>query len=216
MSVWGIGFDDGRDYTVAECAELMRFLRDNPEFGQLTTMAGVPWGWRTLDQDAVADPALHEALERVEIVSPWAVGRYDETGAKARIASVHEADTAWCRERGKEYLPVIFPGFSWANLQKMRGEEAKLNQIPRNGGTFFWGQAQERIRLGATMLYVAMFDEMDEATAIFKHATEVPEGTLGFVNETGLPSDHYLWLTGEIGRALRQERSPTEALPTRP
>jgi hypothetical protein len=216
VSVWGIGFDDGRDYTVAECAELMRFLRDNPEFGQLTTMAGVPWGWRTLDQDAVADPALHEALERVQIVSPWAVGRYDETGAKARIASVHEADTAWCRERGKEYLPVIFPGFSWANLQKMRGEEAKLNQIPRNGGTFFWGQAQERIRLGATMLYVAMFDEMDEATAIFKHATEVPEGTLGFVNETGLPSDHYLWLTGEIGRALRRERSPTEALPTRP
>ncbi|MEQ1840372.1 MAG: xylosidase, partial [Verrucomicrobiales bacterium] len=114
-----------------------------------------------------------------------------------------------------EYLPVIFPGFSWANLQKMRGEEAPLNQIPRNGGTFFWGQAHERIRLGSMMLYVAMFDEMDEATAIFKQATRVPEETLGFVNETELPSDHYLWLTGEIGRALRRERSLTETLPAR-
>lgn len=215
VAVWGIGFNDGRDYTIEECAELMRFLRDNPEFGQLTTMAGVPWAWRTLDQDAVADPALHGALDRVDLISPWAVGRYDEAGSIGRIREVHEADAAWCRERGKEYLPVIFPGFSWANLMKMRGEEAVLNQIPRNGGRFLWGQARERIHLGATMLYVAMFDEMDEATAIFKHATRVPDGTLGFANEPDVPSDHYLWLTGEIGRALRREIPLGEEMPVR-
>jgi hypothetical protein len=91
-----------------------------------------------------------------------------------------------------------------------------VNQIPRNGGRFLWTQAHERIRLGATMLYVAMFDEMDEATAIFKHATRVPEGTMGFANEKDVPPDHYLWLTGEIGRALRRERAPDEEMPERP
>jgi hypothetical protein len=65
------------------------------------------------------------------------------------------------------------------------------------------------------MLYIAMFDEMDEGTAIFKTASRVPEGTLGFVTEPALPSDHYLWLSGQIGKALRQEIPLTEKLPAR-
>lgn len=32
------------------------------------------------------------------------------------------------------------------------------------------------IRAGAEMIYVAMFDEIDEGTAIFKCAKEVPTG----------------------------------------
>jgi hypothetical protein len=98
---------------------------------------------------------------------------------------------------------------------KMRGKEAKLNQVPRLGGQFLWQQARERIQGGATMLYVAMFDEMDEGTAIFKTASKVPEGTLGFVTEESLPADHYLWLTGQLGKALRREIPLTEKLPTR-
>jgi hypothetical protein len=162
---------------------LLRFLHDNPEFGKLCVMAGVPWGWRTLDRDAVNDPKLHEVLAKADVISPWSVGRYhDVTSAARMIGGVQAADEAWCRERNKSYLPVTFPGFSWANLMKMRGKEAKLNQVPRLGGEFLWQQARERIRGGATMLYVAMFDEMDEGTAIFKTASQVPEGTLGICN----------------------------------
>jgi hypothetical protein len=72
----------------------------------------------------------------------------------------------------------------------------------------------QRIQRGADMLYVAMFDEMDEGTAIFKCADQVPVGTQGFVTNDGLPSDHYLWLTGQIGRVLRKEL-PVGALPER-
>jgi hypothetical protein len=214
VAVWGIGFGDKRDYTLDECHALLRFLHDNPEFGGLCVMAGVPWGWRTLDRDAAPDAALHEVLKKADILSPWTVGRYhDEKSMTRMISSVHEADAAWCRERGKDYLPVIFPGFSWANLMKMRGQEAKLNAIPRQGGRFLWQQAQERIKGGSSMLYVAMFDELDEGTAIFKTASKVPVGTLGFVTEPELPNDHYLWLAGQIGRALRKE-IPLE-MPTR-
>jgi hypothetical protein len=216
VAVWGIGFNDGRDYTLEESHALLRFLHDNPEFGKLAVMAGVPWGWRTLDRDAAPDPKLHEVLQKADILSPWSVGRYhDVTSATRMIGAVQAADEAWCSERGKSYLPVTFPGFSWANLMKMRGKEAKLNQVPRLGGQFLWQQARERIQGGATMLYVAMFDEMDEGTAIFKTASKVPEGTLGFVTEESLPADHYLWLTGQLGKALRREIPLTEKLPTR-
>jgi hypothetical protein len=135
--------------------------------------------------------------------------------ATKNITEVNHADAMWCREHGKDYMPVLYPGFSWANLMKMRGKEAKLNQVPRLGGQFLWRQAHERLRGGATMLYIAMFDEMDEGTAIFKTASKVPEGTLGFVTEPELPSDHYLWLCGQIGKALRQEIPLSETPPRR-
>ncbi len=215
VAVWGVGFNDDRAYTLDETHELLRFLHDNPEFGKLNVMAGVPWGWRTLNRDATPDPKLHEVLHKADIISPWSVGRYDGKSASKMISATHEADAAWCREHGQDYLPVIFPGFSWANLMKLRGQQAKLNQVPRLGGQFLWNQAHERIRGGSTMLYIAMFDEMDEGTAIFKTTAKVPEGTLGFVTEPELPSDHYLWLSGQIGRVLRRELPLTKELPKR-
>ncbi|MBN8460421.1 MAG: xylosidase/arabinosidase [Verrucomicrobia bacterium] len=216
VAVWGIGFNDGRDYTVDECGELVRFLHDNPEFGGQTVMVGVPWGWRTLDRDASSDPKLHQALDRADIISPWAVGRYhDDASASRMISATQPGDLTWCKERGKEFMPVVFPGFSWTNLMRSRGKDTPLDQIPRRGGKFLWHQARERLNGGAGMLYVAMFDEMDEGTAIFKTAAKVPTGTRGFVTEPGLPSDHYLWLTGMIARSLREGKPLPADLPSR-
>lgn len=216
VAVWGIGFNDGRDYTLDESHALLRFLHDNPEFGKLTVMAGVPWQWRTLDGDAIRDPKLYEALKSADILSPWAVGRYGSPeDAKHRISSVHETDAKWCREHGQDYLPVVFPGFSWRNLSKMRGVDAPLNAIPRLGGEFLWSQARERIAGGSSMLYIAMFDELDEGTAIFRTTSDVPVGAEGFVTERELKSDHYLWLTGMIGKALRREILLTPQAPVR-
>jgi hypothetical protein len=59
---------------------------------------------------------------------------------------------------------------------------------------------------GAEMLYVAMFDEVDEGTAIFKCTNDVPDGAPNeFVNYEGLPSDFYLKLTGRGTRFFRGE-----------
>ncbi len=56
------------------------------------------------------------------------------------------------------------------------------------------------------MLYVAMFDEMDEGTAIFKCSNQPPCGAPAkFLGYEGVPSDHYLWLTGQAGQMLRGE-----------
>ena len=47
---------------------------------------------------------------------------------------------------------------------------AAINQIPRRGGRFLWEQIDRAIATGAGMLYGAMFDEVDESTALFKLA----------------------------------------------
>jgi hypothetical protein len=59
-----------------------------------------------------------------------------------------------------------------------------------------------------------MFDEMDEATAIFKCTSKPPadQPPAEFVAYEDLPSDHYLWLTGQAGRILRGEIAPDPEL----
>jgi hypothetical protein len=101
-------------------------------------------------------------------------------------------------------MPAVFPGFSWRNMNR----DAALNQIPRRGGRFFWRQVDEAIGAGATMLYGAMFDEVDEGTAMFKLAATAIEApasasivTLDADGET-LPSDWYLQLAREAQQRL--------------
>jgi hypothetical protein len=206
VAVWGIGFTKDRDYTLDECRTLVAALKADG----CAVLCGVPTGWRTLSRDSTSDPLLHEIVGTCDAVCPWTVGRYATPQAASHHAEqVWKADVTWCADRKIEYLPVIFPGFSWHNLKG-----GMLDQIPRLGGRFLWTQAVEARQAGADALFVAMFDEVDEATAIFKCIDPpTPELATRFVGMENLPSDHYLRLTGEIRRMLRGERPPTKEPP---
>ena len=136
-----------------------------------------------------------------DIVSPWTVGRYrtpEEAGRHAE--KLVKPDIAWCAERHLDYLPVVFPGFSWHNMY------GSSNAIPRMRGEFLTRQFRADETAGAKMFYVAMFDEVDEGTAIFKCTNDVPVPTEApFVTYEGLPSDFYLRLVGQESRLLRNE-----------
>jgi hypothetical protein len=211
VAVWGIGFSDHRAYTLAECRKLVEFLKNDPEAGGCAVMLGVPTYWREQTRDAVSAPALHEMIAMADVISPWTVGRYGNVaGVEKHAATVLKPDLAWCAEKKIDYLPVLFPGFSWHNMYPA----AKPNSIPRLGGEFYWSQFQQFKRAGANMLYVAMFDEVDEATAIFKCTNDVPkvEGA-EFISYEGLPSDYYLRLTGAGAKILRGEVPVDSAKP---
>lgn len=212
VAVWGIGFSDGRRYSLEECAQLVEYLTGDSPYGGNTVMVGVPTYWRTLRRDCVADEQVHDIVRSADIVSPWMVGRVSTPQEVERIAEdVWRGDLDWCRRHGKDYLPVVFPGFSWHNMNP----RSPLDQIPRLGGRFLWKQYVELRRAGATMAYQAMFDEVDEGTAIFKCTNNPPVGRSQFLDYEGLPSDHYLWLVGQGGRLLRGEIEAGETLPAR-
>ena len=212
VALWGLGFRDRRT-TLDEWHRLVDFLHDEG----CSVMLGVPSFWRTRGRDCLDDPDLGKIFAKADILSPWKVGRYRTPEEAARHARDTVApDLDWCRERKIDYLPVVFPGFSWHNLKKTRGEAAPVNAIPRRGGRFLWSQARHFHAAGATALYVAMFDEIDEGTAIFKVRPDPPVGASPFVAEPDLPSDHYLWLTGRIGALLRGDLpDPGGTLPRR-
>jgi len=209
VAVWGVGFSsENRAYTLAECRALIEFLKADG----CSVMLGVPTGWRENKRDAVKDPALHEVLKLADVISPWTPGRYkDPKGAMLHGDTFWKPDVVWCRQHSIDYLPVVFPGFSWHNLKP----EAPLDQIPRLKGGFLWSQFVAAKQAGAGMIYVAMFDEVDEGTAIFKCASQPPAGADPFLTYEGLPSDHYLWLTGTLGKLLRGEIPAADGLPKR-
>ncbi len=202
VAIWGIGFNDHRDYTLAECRRLIEFLKNDPEAGGCTVMLGVPANWRELKGDAVSDPALLDVLAKADIISPWTVGRYSNPDGAARyVKNILKPDLAWCRQRGIDCLPVVFPGFSWHNMK-----DGPSDQIPRLRGQFLWSQFCEAKRADVSMIYVAMFDEVDEGTAIFKCVNEVPIGQKSkFVTFEGLPSDFYLKMVGNGAKLIRGE-----------
>ena len=205
VGVWGIGFND-RGYSLAACRELVEALKADG----CSVLLGLPSGWRGLHLDAVQDPELHAILRLADIVSPWTVGRYgDAGGIRDHEHRFLKPDLEWCRKNRLAYLPVVFPGFSWHNLHG-----GQLNQIPRDRGRFLWSQFLAAKQAGAEMIYVAMFDEVDEGTAIFKCVNDVPVGAgAKFIGYEGLPSDYYLRLTGFGARLLRGEITATPVPP---
>lgn len=202
VAVWGIGFS-GRSYTLDECMELVEFLKNDKKYGNNIVMLGLPTFWRTLKYDSVADKKLHDIIKKADIVSPWMVGRVNYPDCISYYAKIlWKPDMAWCRKYKKEYLPVTFPGFSWNNMFM---NNPRSNPISRLKGQFLWQQYYELKKIGVNMIYQAMFDEIDEGTAIFKCTDNPPVGKSKFITYEGLPSDYYLWLVGKGGQLLRGE-----------
>lgn len=217
VSVWGVGFSDSkRQYTVEECEALIDFLKNDPEYGGCSVMLGVPYRWREGIRDAIDSEKLHPVLEKADVISPWSVGRYRSVAqAREQREKYYLADFEWCESRGIEYLPVAFPGFSWGNLERSRGREAVYDLIPREEGRFLWAQADTIARSGIETVYIAMFDEIDEGTCIFKVSQDPPVGESQFLHYEGLEDDHYLWLASRIRQRLNAKNWDEWEMPSR-
>ena len=221
VAIWGVGFPD-RTYNIRNIGlqRFIDFLKNDPVYGGCSIMMGVPTFWRDLNADCNPDPYLHELIRQIDIVLPWMVQRFSPLlhNDMDRYRDVILDDITWCKANGIDYVPCVTPGFSWHNLsrQSAKLEPKPVNSIPRLGGKFYWQQISTAIVSGADMIYIAMFDEVNEGTAIFKVSDNPPVSDVAkFVDNDGLPSDHYLWLTGEAARMLRKEKPLSLSLPVR-
>src|SRR5262245_22578873 len=173
-----------------------------------TLIGGCQWYWRS-EKDA----EWAKVFRRFDVISPWNVGNTSTEGGKKLAATGYwKDDLAEAKKAGMGYLPVVYPGFAWTNL---KGAGAAKNTIPRLGGEFFWRQFVTAAELGIEMAYVAMFDEVDEGTAIFK-VTNDPPKEAKFATLEGLPADWYLRLTGEGTKVIRGEKKAQRELPIKP
>lgn len=163
--LWGVGFSGTTAYTTADVDELVTGLKD---LG-FSVMLGVPTYWREGRNDTESGAALKNLIRKVDVIMPWFVGRYGPDNY-TDFHSLITSDISWCNTNSVGYAPLCYVGSSDLNMHPNNGF------APRNKGQFFWDQAYWCISKGAKMLYIAMFDEIDEGTAIFKclNQSDVP------------------------------------------
>ncbi len=199
VALWG--YTVREEATVDQLVELIDWFKNNPDPKyRASLLLGVTWNW--YDQSA----AWLNAFKDVEVISPWFSGNTD-----------YNRGQAWCDENNVDFLPVVHPGFSWHNLY---GETK--NATPRDGGNYFWDEVTEVVSMNAKSVYIAMFDEVDEGTAMFKLAENdnmIPkEGYWLPLDEDGytLPSDWYLRAAGLATEVVRGYEDNHATLPTPP
>lgn len=195
LGLWGFYTDR---FDAATAHRLIDFFQSEGPY-RARLIGGCEHTWRK-----ASDPEWARAFRRLDVISPWNVGNTmkidgrTEANTKGWPDDIDEA-----RRHNRTFMPVVYPGFSWDHLkQKPKGS----TKIDRRGGEFLWRQFLEAAHLNADCVKIAMFDEVDEGTAIFKVTNQPPKET-HFVTFDGKPSDWYLRLAGEGTRLIRKERS---------
>lgn len=223
VELWGIGIPGSNNLTVANVNELLTFFQSNtdPKY-RATVIGGVGSYWRTGTGDAQPGTEWAKVYRSFDLINPWAVGRYGSyfvSEAQIYMQNVTVPDLQETQRLGIGYMPVIWPGFSWTNLMRNRGSTATSNQISRACGSFFWQQAINALGAGATQVQIAMFDEVDEGTAMFKLVPDAKyfpadSNLLGLnIDGCALNSDFYLRLGSAVGSVLRGEIPKQRSLP---
>ena len=188
------------------------------EKGKLSYFAGTGYAWLSSGGSAKPFIEWEEVYKRCAVISPWAVGNFSSVDViESRMAQVAN-DIKWCKRQNVVYAPVAYPGFSWRNTQtKWKNNGTAFDwdpkncydMTPRERGAFLWKLLGRYRELGAEAAFVAMFDEIDEGTAIFKcvKSSNTPINTNQYFPEgkfVGYDDDldpaFYMKLVGEAGK----------------
>jgi hypothetical protein len=209
VMLWGLGFKD-RPWTPTQAEELIKFFKEDPKYGGVYLIGGIDPNWRTLKGASRTEGEWPKIYRSFDSISVWDAGRYrDDAGIDRQRKNVWEGDLAELKPLNIRYVPTAFPGFSWDNLQRRKPGSTT---IARRKGDFYWHQFAAFRELGIKSVFVGMFDEVDEGTAIYKVSDQYPVGQ-HFVTFEGLPSDYYLKLTGAATKMIRGDAPLSKEVP---
>jgi hypothetical protein len=203
VQIWGYYYKNDNNYMTAEAGNKLIDFFSAPGPYHAVLAGGGDWGWRK-----IADPEWQKMVRRFKVWSPWNVGnrRFDAQGVQHANTRTWAEDKQACDRSGTFWLPVVYAGFSWNNL---KGKPWESTTFPRRKGNFLWEQFHELSKMGVDTVYLAMFDEMDEGTAILK-VTNTPPVQARFLTYEGMPSDWYMRLVG-LGEKMLREKTPVSA-----
>lgn len=179
----------------AACLDVVNWFKSQGCY----VIGSVPMDWRT--PNTFSRDNFSTVYSSFNMLAPWAVAAQVVASYQPWI----QGDYDYCTAHGMDYQPIAYPGFSFHNSEA----GSALNLIPRNHGDFLWAQVAVMKTVGVKSLYIAMFDEMNEGTAIFKvaeNASQAPTDK-SYVNldqdGVAVSSDFYLRLVNDAGRMIK-------------
>ncbi|MES2308563.1 MAG: PA14 domain-containing protein [Verrucomicrobiota bacterium] len=151
--IWGMAFKD-RKFKVETSDKIIQFFKSDEKYGGNYLIGALPGDWRNLPGEWLAHAKKYDALQ------VWHSDHYRE-------------DREDFEKMGVAYLPMASPGFSWANLKKL--PDLPIEYIPRRGGQKYWDEISRVAQMKFEALFVGMFDEYNEGTAIMPMSDDTPE-----------------------------------------
>lgn len=190
--VWGLPVPD-RNFTPANANAVVDYFKAQGTY----VIGSLLDNWRTMNAD------WQEHAKTYDGILIW--------------QNQHPADMAIFTSRGQDFYPHTWPGFSWAHLKKLDPNNDR-SFSPRKGGETYWKRTKSWIDAGADRMFVGMFDEYDESTAIMPMTDDHPaaHSPYGrFVNNEGRPADWWLRLTAHLKKMMLKQIPASTPMPER-
>lgn len=191
LFIWGFSVP-GRDFTISQADEIVDWFAAQ----DLYLIGGVPNSWDNRVE-------WHNHYQKYDQLLAWM------QSSGSRLNSKRALLESW----GMKILPHAWPGFSWTNLKELTPD----NQFtPRNGGEFYWDRIKNAINTGADQIFLGMFDEYDEATAIMPMSDNppLPHSEWGnYIDNEGRDPFWYLRLSGAAKEMLTGVKPLSSSLP---
>jgi hypothetical protein len=197
LFIWGFSVS-GRNFTVSQAQQIVGWFTNQ----NLYVIGGVNSTWQ-------ANTSWHSQYQQYDQLLGWM------ESSLADLNSQRTQLNGW----GMKVLPHAWPGFSNNNLQKTVFPDS---YTARNGGAFYWARLTNAISCGADQIFLGMFDEYDEGTAIMPMSDLHPDvynaggtNTWGhYLDNEGRDPFWYLRLSGAGKEMLNGQRTVSSSLPS--
>jgi hypothetical protein len=196
LFIWGFSVTD-RNFTVAQADEIVSWFTNQ----NLYLIGGVNSTWEN-------NTTWTNHYRKYNALLGWM--------ERTQTDLVRQKNTlnSW----GLKILPHAWPGFSWNNLKKT---VFPYQYTARDGGSFYWNKLYNAVSCGADQIFLGMFDEYDEGTAIMPMSDNHPDiydaggtNTWGhYLDNEGLDPFWYLRLSGAGREMLNGQRTVSSSLP---
>jgi len=171
--IWGAAI---RDPTIGPLNDLIDFLKDDPVYGGNYVVGCV---------HSAFPSAWDSHFAKYDSIFAW-------MGSQTNVAT-HAA------QYGINAQVHVWPGFSWHNLKQF---VFPYQYTDRGSGSFLWGKISNGIDIiDPEAIFVGMFDEYDEGTAVMPMSDDPPvvaDPTVfgHYITNDGSASDWWLMLSG--------------------
>lgn len=180
LFIWGFSVN-GRDFTLAQANQIVDWFGTQ----NLHLIGGVPSNWENMTD-------WHGHYQRYDQLLGWMSKSQSELNSERQLLE------SW----GMKLLPHAWPGFSWSNLKKQPGDQ---QYTARRRGSFYWERLWESINSGADQIFLGMFDEYDEGTAIMPMSDNPPQPHTAwgqYIDNAGREPFWWLRLSGYANEML--------------
>ena len=202
VCIWGVGYNFF-NLSPTDGTALINWFKAQGCY----VIAGVPGDWRSGTGNT--RPDYGTVWPVCDMIMPWQVGGGPDQPWMT-------ADFAYCNSHNIDYQSDVYPGFSFHNSNA----SSPANQVPRNHGNFMWSQFALVKQVGVPSVYISMFDELNEGTAIMKSAEDTSMNPANHwfltldADGTHVASDFYLRVVNNGGRMIKGQTGYQASNPT--